>query len=113
MNFTIESFWKNLLSARKSGTSNAVKGWKHIEDSLPTFVEAPISLVEGFVDDNPYNSDVILVSAPGAVGKSTLAREIAYNNWSDVGRFGRSGTYWRQYLSWWIGRLVDWQTRIS
>lgn len=79
MNYTIESFWKSLLSAQKSGTNNAVKGWKHIEDSLPTFVEAPISLVEGFVDDNPYNSDVILVSAPGAVGKSTLAREIAYN----------------------------------
>ena len=79
MNYTIDNFWMSRLKAKKIGDNNTVKGWKHVNNSLPTFVEAPMSLGQGYGNADPYDSDVILVSAPGAVGKSTLAWEIAYN----------------------------------
>lgn len=42
-------------------------------------MEAPLALSDelGNVGDDPFRAEILLVSAPGAVGKSTLAREIA------------------------------------
>ena len=78
MNFTIEEFWKHRLSASIRGNSDRVQGWRHVENGLATFLEAPLTLGQGFGDADPTQSDVLLVSAPGAVGKSTLARQIAF-----------------------------------
>ena len=78
MAFTISEFWTQRLSVPARGKNTTVlKGWKHIDAGLPTFVEAPLSLGTGFGDTDPWKSGVILISAPGAVGKSTLARQIA------------------------------------
>ena len=77
MEYTISKFWKDRLRAPAQGQSGKVKGWQHVEKGLPSFVEAPIALGAGFGDTDPRMSDIILVSAPGAVGKSTLARQIA------------------------------------
>ena len=78
MNFTIDGFWKKRLLVSNRGQSGLVAGWKHIDTGLGTFLQAPLTLGEGFGDADPAESNVILVSAPGAVGKSTLAREIAH-----------------------------------
>ena len=78
MNFTIDGFWKKRLLVSNRGQSGLVAGWKHIKTGLQTFLQAPLTLGEGFGDADPAESNVILVSAPGAVGKSTLAREIAH-----------------------------------
>ena len=53
-------------------------GWEVDVPTLPTFVEAPLTRSKNFgTGDDPSTSTVLLVSAPGAVGKSTLARQIA------------------------------------
>ena len=76
--FTISEFWERCLRVTTRGLNEELKGWQHIESELPTFLEAPLNLAQGFGNANPMNSSVILVSAPGAVGKSTLARHISF-----------------------------------
>lgn len=73
--FTISKFWKPRLGSLMSSTAT-VKGWVNISAGLDTFVEAPLILNSDLTVD-PYSSRIILIAAPGAVGKSTLAREIA------------------------------------
>ena len=53
-------------------------------EGLPTFREAPLALsVDEFgVDVDPMDGSLILVSAPGAVGKTTLAKQIAFSTGS-------------------------------
>lgn len=79
--YTIDDFW----SARLNGlsqirSSTLVTGWSFVSEGLDTFKEAPLTLsTEEFGSDaDPMQSPIILVSAPGAVGKSTLARQIAF-----------------------------------
>ena len=76
--FTIDDFWMPLLSAPARGVNGTPVGWTHVESELPTFMEAPIRPTSGFGDATPAQSGVILVSAPGAVGKSTLAHQISF-----------------------------------
>lgn len=54
-------------------------GWSLQSAGLDTFKEAPLTRSDEFGDkDDPQTSPILLVSAPGAVGKSTLARQIAF-----------------------------------
>ena len=76
--FTIKCFWQPRLTATSSAAAATLPGWRHVTEPLPTFVEAPMHTSSGFGNTDPRASGVILVSAPGAVGKSTLARQIAY-----------------------------------
>lgn len=78
-NYTIDNFWKERLSKATSSPIDKIAGWSFETTSLETFQEAP--LVRNDIlsaEDDPQTSSIILVSAPGAVGKSTLARQIAY-----------------------------------
>ena len=80
--YKINSFWKTRLGATKSRIdSPLVPGWSFIESGFSTFREAPLTLNTELGGD-PMDSSVLLVSAPGAVGKSTLARQIAYETGS-------------------------------
>lgn len=80
--FTIDDFWLPRLSAPARGVNGTLDGWAHVESEILTFLEAPIHLASGFGDATPAQSDVILVSAPGAVGKSTLASQISFKTGS-------------------------------
>lgn len=75
--YTIDDFW--IPSLRCTGDYNLTRempvGWSTRADQLDTFVEAPLEAAGGF--GGGAAAPICLVSAPGAVGKSTLAREIA------------------------------------
>lgn len=76
--YTIDNFWSTQLPAAKPSKYNMLPGWEVEVQTLPTFIEAPLTRSENFgAGDDPAVSPVILISAPGAVGKSTLARQIA------------------------------------
>ncbi|WP_162800691.1 hypothetical protein [Acidibrevibacterium fodinaquatile] len=77
--YTIENFWKPRLSVQRMPSADLIGGWSFPERGLTTFKEAPLNLNSELDDGiDPYRSAIILVSAPGAVGKSTLARQIAF-----------------------------------
>lgn len=76
--YTIEDFWRLRLPSGQSAAFKALAGWESEVAELPTFVEAPLSKSTIYGDGgDPATSPIILVSAAGAVGKSTLARQIA------------------------------------
>ena len=78
MNYSIEEFWTPRLGEEtKVGRIN-LPGWAQITESLPTFLEAPLELSSNYGDADPWEAEIILVSAPGAVGKTTLAKQIAF-----------------------------------
>ena len=79
--YTIDEFWIPRLGISSHITSDSlVKGWSFRGEGPNTFFkEAPLTQsTEQFGEyADPMRSPIILVSAPGAVGKSTLARKIA------------------------------------
>ncbi len=77
MNFTIEEFWKKRFQIAPAETTNPQPGWVSAQLPLGAFVEAPLVQSGEFGTADPDTSPLILVSAPGAVGKSTLAKQIA------------------------------------
>ncbi|MCF8481033.1 MAG: hypothetical protein K9H25_11425 [Rhodospirillum sp.] len=78
--FNIKEFWLNRLNLTPIDNSKLTKGWESVREGLSSFVEAPMSLSKEVKEDSqgPYEKEIILVSAPGAVGKTTLARELAF-----------------------------------
>ena len=66
-----------MLGRRKEtiSTGTLPEGWRIDIERLNIFVEAPLEMPEEFRNELP--APILLVSAPGAVGKSTLAREVA------------------------------------
>ena len=83
--YTLKDFWiPRLRIAERQPSASLVKGWSFI-DKVPNtfFKEAPIAPSSDLGSNHtPETSPVILVSAAGAVGKSTLARQIAYETGS-------------------------------
>lgn len=77
--FTIEEFWTQRLITSHAEPIRQTKGWQLVSESAGTFKEAPLDLSDEFTSEfSPLASPLILVSAPGAVGKTTLAKQIAY-----------------------------------
>ena len=75
--YTINDFWIPTLGYARTPLPAGMlpAGWTTDIGSLSTFVEAPLEMAGEFGQQIPY--PILLVSSPGAVGKSTLAREIA------------------------------------
>jgi hypothetical protein len=77
-NHTIQDFWQTRLAVTPAKEAALVKGWSFVSEGLKTFREAPLTLSEELNTGDPKTSPILLISAPGAVGKSTLARQIAF-----------------------------------
>ena len=80
-NYTIHNFWQPRLGKSNGvGAEGLVQGWSVEHSAIPTFIEAPLTqnVAEFGGDVDPSASSVLLISAPGAVGKSTLAKQIAF-----------------------------------
>ena len=74
MEYSIDPFWlARFAPVREQALAAALPGWQAKPDHSPSFVEAALSLRADFSD---ISQSIWLVAAPGAVGKSTLAREI-------------------------------------
>ena len=74
MGFSIGDFWQTNLSAIKpQQLAQPMNGWAADCGRLDSYVEAGLSLRE---DGSSLDQPVWLIAAPGAVGKSTLAKEI-------------------------------------
>jgi len=74
LDYSIESFWRpRFASVVGQSTSAQLAGWNSDVEHSSSFVEAGLSLREDF---NDLSQNVWMIAAPGAVGKSTLAREI-------------------------------------
>lgn len=79
MVYTIEEFWKPKLISVDRTVSDLVRGWNYIDRASSNFVEAPLNLSQDLeFSGASEDKQIILVSAPGAVGKTTLAQRIAH-----------------------------------
>lgn len=75
MIYSIDDFWKpRLAGILPPPKAPALPGWNVLLPANPSFIEADLRLRQGYDD---LSSPLWLVAAPGVVGKSTLAREIA------------------------------------
>lgn len=78
--YTMDGFWVPRLGVRTPPTMvGREPGWSTPTEGLATFVEAPLRRADGDCTPLDQQSEVpiVLISAPGAVGKSTLAAQIA------------------------------------
>ena len=74
MEYSVDRFWRTRFAPVRPQIPAAVlPGWHAAPGHSPAFVEAALSLRPDFSD---LSQGVWLIAAPGAVGKSTLAREI-------------------------------------
>lgn len=75
MDTSIESFWKTRFTGLKQDISmKPLPGWRNDCERDESYVPAKLTVRDGFDD---LSQNVWLIGAPGAVGKSTLAKEIA------------------------------------
>ncbi len=75
MTYDISNFWAPRLAGIERSTKKPIlKGWSVEESSNVSFVEAELTLREGW---GTLETPIWFVAAPGAVGKSTLAKQIS------------------------------------
>jgi hypothetical protein len=76
---TIDDFWKTRIAVAPINGAALVRGWSFESDGLDTYKEAPLAINTELSElGEEKTSSILLISAPGAVGKSTLARQIAF-----------------------------------
>jgi hypothetical protein len=75
--YTIKDFWEPQLGGIRPAPASLIKGWSAGNAPLRTFTEAPLTLNRDLSSDAPESASILLISAPGAVGKTTLAKQIA------------------------------------
>lgn len=71
--FDIKSYWTRRLPSATLPIVSRLPGWTSEPSSVPGFVEPNLTLVDG----DPDAAKLILIAAPGAVGKSSYARALA------------------------------------
>lgn len=74
MQYSVDDFWQSTFSnIQKKITISNYSGWHSDNNHDESYVEANLSLREGYDDTS---KPIWLIAAPGAVGKSTLAKEL-------------------------------------
>jgi hypothetical protein len=74
LEYSIDNFWRPRFSSVTAQTQpSPLQGWNIASERSSAFVEATLSLRPEFSD---LTQSIWLIAAPGAVGKSTLAKEI-------------------------------------
>lgn len=74
MGYSIEDFWRPRLGATQpQKLAKGMHGWSAEHQRLDSYVQAALSLRN---DSPDLDQPIWLIAAPGAVGKSTLAKEI-------------------------------------
>jgi hypothetical protein len=114
MSFTIQEFWKPRFRGvtRPSGPT-ALAGWSIETDANPSFVEADLALRDGFEN---LGAPIWFVAAPGAVGKSTLAKEISAQTGSVYLDLAKADSVAGNYLTGGLVKnalLSDWQKQTT
>lgn len=71
--FEIDGFWSDRLSSKAAPPQSKLHGWLSAVSAPAGFVEPELTLVEG----DPASAKLFVISAPGAVGKSTYATALA------------------------------------
>jgi len=71
--FNIECYWAGRLAGATTPTPSKLTGWFSKSEKVPGFVEPTLSLLEG----NPETAKLVIIAAPGAVGKSSYAHALA------------------------------------
>jgi hypothetical protein len=75
MAYDIDGFWKERFRGiNRPSAAPTMAGWTIEPATISSFVEAELSLREGYDD---LRAPIWFVAAPGAVGKSTLAKAIS------------------------------------
>jgi hypothetical protein len=69
----IESFWKAKLAGAATIAANSMSGWSSGLVDMPGFVEPTLSVVAG----DPHTARLLIIAAPGAVGKSSYAKALS------------------------------------
>lgn len=101
MSYDIESFWKRKLASAQELPALSLPGWETQNRPYEGFVEAELLPRE---EHTSTGAPIWLVSAPGAVGKSTLAKQIAAETGSIYLDLSQAATVAGNYLT---GGLVN------
>ena len=95
--FTIEEYWRSTFSSvKRIASASFPAGWSSPETPSPWFVEPDLTLRP---DCGSPQAPVILVAAPGAVGKSTLARNMCAHTGLMLVDLAKSDTVGGNFLS--------------
>ena len=101
--YTIEQFWRTRLRDAHRVEAPLVPGWRYVDAGLSTFKEAPLTLSNSLTDvPDPESAPLLLVSAPGAVGKTTLAKQLAFRTDSIYLNLAETGPVGDNTLSGWL-----------
>lgn len=71
--YSVEEFWQTKLTGASQAANSNLDGWNNAPSPIDGFVEPELTLLEG----DPSTAKILIVAAPGAVGKSSFARYLA------------------------------------
>lgn len=110
MSYTVSTFWaQRLQGLLRPSRRLSLAGWDIEATPNASFVEAALQLRPGF---QSLNSPIWFVAAPGAVGKSTLAKEISARTGAVYLDLAKADTVAGNYLTGGLvksGLLPAWQ----
>ena len=69
----IAKFWSRRISGIAASGASKLPGWQSSVTKVPGFVEPSLTLLEG----DPETAKLLIIAAPGAVGKSSYASALA------------------------------------
>lgn len=101
MDYSIGGFWSRRLGSGVPPTLQPREGWSAGGNPLESFVEPPLVLGDKreFGAALPDDASVILIAAPGAVGKTTFTRQVCALTGAIYVDLSRTGAIGDNFLS--------------